>query len=102
MNPGIRILPLSNSEGLLEWRMSVQKLEQLILVRTGKYPSRRMNTKWNMWKENGDTTKLQFYLKGAEILHQGKIWKTSRAFSITSPDLLTSSIPVNQSILLQS
>ena len=57
-----------------------------------------------MWKGNGNTTILLFSLKGLEILYQkgedkGTPWlrNTSTAFSSTSPDLLTNSIPMTQS-----
>jgi hypothetical protein len=54
-----------------------------------------------MWKEMGIVPHY-FSLKGLEILHQErrgqvKTMEMLSAFSTTSPDVLTSSIPINQS-----
>ena len=47
---------------------------QLLVLRMGKYPRRRMNQKlavgMKMWKGNGNTTTLLFSTKGLKILHQ--------------------------------
>ena len=74
MNPGIRILPQPRANGLPGGRMSGQKLGQLLVLRMGNYPGRRMNQKlangMKMWKGNGNTTALLYFLNGLEILHQ--------------------------------
>jgi hypothetical protein len=74
------------------------------------YPGGRMNHKlakgMKTWKGNGNTTTLLFFLKGLEILQQERkgqmktmVIETSTASSSTSPDLLISSIPINQSTI---
>jgi hypothetical protein len=62
----------------------------------------RLANDTKIWKGNGSSTTL-FSLKGLEILHQERrrqantLVTSSTALFSTSPDLLTSSIPVKQS-----
>jgi hypothetical protein len=74
MNPGIRILSLPSANGLLGGQMSGQRSGQLLVLRTGNSPWRRMSHKlangMKMWKGIGNTTRLLFSLKELEILHQ--------------------------------
>ena len=84
------------------------KSGQLLVLRMGNYPLRQMNHKlandMKMFKRNGTNNTLLFYPNGLEILQQERrgqvktiVMNTSMASSSTIPDLLTSSIPINQS-----
>ena len=67
-------LPLPRANGLPGGRMRGYRSGQLLVLRMGNYPWRRMNHKlangMKMLKGNGNTTTLLFSLKGLEILHQ--------------------------------
>ena len=71
MNLGIRIFPLPNSNGLLGGRMSKQRSEQLLVLRMGNYPCRRMNRKlgnsMKLWKGSENITTLLFSLKDLQF-----------------------------------
>ena len=73
MNPGMRILPLPNANGL-GGRFSGWRSGKFLVLKKGNYPSRRMNHKvangMKIWKGNGNTTTLSFCLKGLDILHK--------------------------------
>ena len=49
MNPGLRILPLPRDNGL---RMNGRRSEQLLVLRMGNYPWRRMNHKFGQRHED--------------------------------------------------
>ena len=72
MNPGVRILPITNTKDLLGWRMSGQSSGQILVLMMGNFPRRQINHKlangMKMWKGNGNSTPLVFFVKGLEIL----------------------------------
>ena len=65
-NSGIRILPLLSANGLLGRRMSGQRSGQLLFIRMGDYPLKRMNHE----QANGMKKETGILPKGLEILHQ--------------------------------
>ena len=105
MNPGIRILPLPCANGLFEGRMKRWRAEQLLILKMRNYPWRRINHKLANGmmesKRGGGNYHITFSPKGLEILpkvrrEQVNTIMMEHFISITSLNLLTNRIPINQ------